>query len=196
MEVIRRDALIRAAIAEVGDVGLTDVTVGRIARRAGVSSALAHHYFGSKDEILLAAMRRILSDYKASVCIRFARAETPMARLHAIIEASFGDDQFDTCIVGAWLEFYVAAHRSPAARRILAVYARRLDSNLVHALRQLVDLAAARRIAQGLASMIDGLYLRAALQDHAPDAAGSVALVSDYLAIMLENEARCAARTS
>jgi TetR/AcrR family transcriptional repressor of bet genes len=196
MELVRREALIRAAIAEVGEVGLPDVTVGRIARRAGVSSALAHHYFGSKDEILLAAMRAILSDYKRSVCARFAAAETPTARLHAIVDASFGDDQFHPSVVGAWLNFYVAAHRSPEARRVLAVYARRLDSNLVHALRQLVDLAAARRIAQGLASMIDGLYLRAALQDRAPDPAGAAAMVSDYLTLMLAKEAACADPTS
>ena len=56
IQAVRKDALVLAAIAEVGAVGSLDVTVAGIARRAGVSSALAHHYFGSKDDILLAAM--------------------------------------------------------------------------------------------------------------------------------------------
>lgn len=47
MEPIRRRALVKATIAEIGLAGNLDVTVSQIARRAGMSSALAHHYFGS-----------------------------------------------------------------------------------------------------------------------------------------------------
>ena len=61
MEPIRRSALVEATIHEVGARGTLDVTVSQIAKRAGMSSALAHHYFGGKDDIFLAAMRRILS---------------------------------------------------------------------------------------------------------------------------------------
>src|SRR5262245_29435487 len=57
---LRKDALIRAAIKEVGQAGSLDVTVSQIADRAGVSSALAHHYFGSKEQIFLSSMRYIL----------------------------------------------------------------------------------------------------------------------------------------
>jgi TetR/AcrR family transcriptional regulator, transcriptional repressor of bet genes len=188
MEPLRRDALIRAAIAEVGARGLLDVTVSRIARRAGVSPALAHHYFGSKDAILLAAMRRILEEFGASVRAHYRTADGPRARLEAVVEASFAPEQFAPEVVLAWLTFYVQAHHSPGARRLLAVYAGRLQSNLVHALRQLTDEAAARRIAQGIASMIDGLYIRAALQERAPDRHGAIALTRDYLDLCLSRE--------
>jgi TetR/AcrR family transcriptional repressor of bet genes len=47
MEPIRRAALVSATISEIGRAGSLDVTVSQIARRAGMSSALAHHYFGS-----------------------------------------------------------------------------------------------------------------------------------------------------
>ncbi|MEO0746592.1 MAG: TetR family transcriptional regulator, partial [Pseudomonadota bacterium] len=67
MEPIRRDALVRATIAEIGAAGTLDVTVSQIARRAGMSSALAHHYFGGKDRIFLAAMRHILRGFRAEV---------------------------------------------------------------------------------------------------------------------------------
>jgi TetR/AcrR family transcriptional repressor of bet genes len=61
MEPIRREALVKATIAEIGAMGSLDVTVSKIAKRAGMSPALAHHYFGSKDRILLAAMQHILT---------------------------------------------------------------------------------------------------------------------------------------
>lgn len=46
---MRRKTLISAALREISDRGTLDVTVAEIANRAGVSSALAHHYFGGKD---------------------------------------------------------------------------------------------------------------------------------------------------
>ena len=44
----------------------------------------------------------------------------------------------------------------------------RLHSNLLFSLRQIFDAVTAQRIAQGLAALIDGFYIRHALQDLAP----------------------------
>ena len=77
------------------------------------------------------------------------------------------------------------ALQSDAASRLLQVYARRLHSNLVFNLRQLVDAAAAQSIAQGLAAMIDGFYIRHALQDFAPEQQEVRAMVLDYLDMCL-----------
>ncbi|MEF9604434.1 TetR family transcriptional regulator, partial [Paracoccus sp. PXZ] len=80
-EPIRKAALINAAIATVGRAGSLDVTVAQIARAAGMSSALAHHYFGSKERIFLAAMRHILTQYGASTRAALKGAVTPRERL-------------------------------------------------------------------------------------------------------------------
>ena len=62
MEPLRRRALIDATISAIGERGSLDVTMSDIAGRAGVSSALAHHYFGAKDDLLQATMRHLLAD--------------------------------------------------------------------------------------------------------------------------------------
>ena len=62
MEPLRRKALIDATISAIGERGSLDVTMSEIAGRAGVSSALAHHYFGAKDELLQATMRHLLAE--------------------------------------------------------------------------------------------------------------------------------------
>ena len=77
----RRRALIGAALQEISDRGSLDVTVAQIASRAGVSSALAHHYFGAKDDLILATMRHLLAEFGAGVVARLRRAESPRARL-------------------------------------------------------------------------------------------------------------------
>ena len=161
VEPARRAALVAAAIGEVARSGASAATVARIARRAGVSGPLAHHYFGSRDAILLAAMGRILADFGAEARAALAAAATPRARLEAIVRVSFAPASFRPETVAAWLEFYVLARTHPPARRLLDVYQRRLRSNLVHALRPLC--ADAPAVAEGTAALIDGLYLRAAL---------------------------------
>lgn len=166
MEPIRREALVKATIAEIGEQGSLDVTVSRIARRAGVSSALAHHYFGGKDEILLAAMRRILSDYGQAICAALRKAQGPRARVEAVVRTSFGPEHFAPDVIAAWLNFYVHAQAEPRARRLLAIYQRRLRANLLSGLRPLVgqqDRARAEAIAEQMGALIDGIYIRQAL---------------------------------
>lgn len=162
MEPIRRAALVKATIDEIGAVGNLDVTVSRIAKRAGMSSALAHHYFGGKDQIFLAAMRHTLRIYGAEVRNALAQATGPVERLQAVIRSGFTSENFRPEVIAAWLNFYVLAQTSGDAQRLLRVYQRRLHSNLAHDLRPLLgdgaDAAAAR-----IGGLIDGLYLRQAL---------------------------------
>lgn len=173
MEPIRRAALIDATIAEIGATGSLDVTVSRIAKRAGVSSGLAHHYFGGKDDILLAAMRHILSDYGREVRVRLGAADSPRARLAAVVEGSFAPSNFGADTVAAWLNFYVLALSSDQAHRLHRIYASRLRSNLRHALRPLVGDRAAE-LAGRTAELIDGAYLNQGLSAGDPDGPAAI----------------------
>ncbi len=162
MEPIRRKSLIEAAIAAIHARGSLDVTMSDIARRAGVSQGLAHHYFGSKEHLIVSAMRHLLGEFGVSVRRRLCAARTPRERVSAIVSASLASDQFQPETVCAWLVFYVHAQSSADAKRLLNVYSRRLNSNLTHALKPLAGTSAPE-IAEGVASLIDGLYIRAAL---------------------------------
>lgn len=180
MEPLRRKALIDAAILAIGERGSLDVTMSDIAGRAGVSSALAHHYFGAKNDLLEASMRHLLRELGRDTVAALAGVSEPRARLSAIIAINFSDVQFRRETIAAWLAFYVEAQRSAPMRRLLMVYARRLHSNLMSGLRPLLG-SEAGRTAEGVAALIDGLYIRRALKDGAPDPRSAVALVEDYL---------------
>lgn len=182
--------MIRATISEIAAAGSLDVTVSQIAKRAGMSPALAMHYFGTKDKIFLATMRHVLELYRQAVKNRLDGVSDPYERIVGIIDASFEASQLEREVVAAWLAFYVRALQSGEARRLLNVYARRLQSNLRFNLRQLFDAATAKQIAQGLASLIDGFYIRHALQDLVPDRDETRALVQDYLELWLERKNR------
>jgi len=176
MEPIRREALIKAIIAEIGEAGSLDVPVARIARRAGVSSALAHHYLGSKEQMFLTAMRFTLARYRADVVRALVAADGPEARLRALVEQSFAPGHFQRATISAWMNFYALAHAQPAARRLLTVYRRRLHSNLCHDLRPLVG-ARAPAVARRIAFLIDGAYLNEGLAEGTPDGTEAAAHV-------------------
>ena len=185
-EPIRRAALVKATIETVGDAGSLDVTVAQIARRAGMSSALAHHYFGSKEQIFLAAMRSILTLYGAEVRGALATARNPRDRVRAIVIGSFAAGSFRGEAISAWLNFYVLAQSSDAARRLLGVYQSRLRSNLLCGLRPIVGVRA-EAVAEGLGALIDGVYIRAALAGGALDRQHACNMVLAHLEKELED---------
>jgi TetR/AcrR family transcriptional repressor of bet genes len=174
MEPIRRRALISAAIETIHDRGYCDVTVGQIARRAGVSSALAHHYFGSKEDLLIATMRK-------AIVQRLKKAKDPRERVSAVIAGNFSPDQFQPATISAWLAFYVQAQTVADARRLHRIYACRLKSNLVHGLSLLMPRNQAVEAAEGAAALIDGLWIRYSLADDRPDPAAAIAVVEDFV---------------
>lgn len=185
MEPLRRAALVEATIHEIGAHGTLDVTVGAIAKRAGMSSALAHHYFGGKEQIFLAAMRHTLSLYGADVRAALKLSFTPAQRAEAIVKASFASSNFRPEVIAAWLNFYVLAQTVPDAKRLLTIYQARLRSNLVHALRPLI-FERAPDVASRTAALIDGVYLRQSLVKSKADHAGAAESVLAYLNSELE----------
>ena len=109
-------------------------------------------------------MRDILTRYGLDVREELRKAHGPQARLQAIVQSSFNTRNFTHEAIASWLIFYTLALKSPLARRLLYVYQRRLHSNLVEALRGIVG-ERAPDVARRVAGLIDGLYLRYALDE-------------------------------
>ena len=136
MQPIRSSALIDAVIAEIGQSGTMDVTVSQIAKRADMSTALAHHYFGSKNSMFVAAMRHILKLFGAEIRQNLDGETDPLKRLEIIIQTSFSNANMHHETVAAWLNFYVFAQKSDDVARLLKVYHTRLQQPLPKASQQ------------------------------------------------------------
>jgi len=180
MAPIRRRQLIEAAIAVIHEDGFAQATVARIARRAGVSSGIVHHYFADKDDLLFNTMRALLADLRSEAVTRLSAAAAPAERIAAVIDATFGDSQFDEGVFSAWLALYGSARHSQRLQRILLLYHRRLEANLLFDLRKLMKSEDALRTAEGIAAMIDGLWLRYALTGKPADPEEPRGLTRDY----------------
>jgi TetR/AcrR family transcriptional repressor of bet genes len=193
MEPLRRKALVDATLRAVGDHGSLTVSMSEIARHAGVSPALAHHYFGSKEQLVIETIRSLLRTLREDAVAGLRQAATPRDRVSAVIRVNFQAHQFAPETVAAWLAFYTEAQRSEEVRRLLVVYARRLNSNLLSSLKRLCTPQEAAAIADGAAAMIDGLYLRQGLRSAPVSIESSIALTESYVDAQLAAVAGVAA---
>lgn len=183
MQPIRRSQLIAATLEAVDQVGMGDASIAYIARLAGVSNGIISHYFKDKNGLLEATMRHLMQALSNAVRERRAALadDNPRAHLRAIIGGNFDDSQVSGPAMKTWLAFWATSMHQPALRRLQRVNDHRLYSNLCCEFRRVLDLQSARAAAVGLAALIDGLWLRAALSGDALDAQQAPQIAYDYL---------------
>jgi len=162
-EDVRRRQLIDATIAAIAEVGFNATTIAEIARRAGVSTGLVSFYFGDKDGLLEATLRHLARELSRMAAARLRDATTARARVQAVIDTNLGASQFERRIGTVWLAFWAQVPHSPRFARVQRAYQRRIAANLASALRLLLMPEPARSLAETIAGMIDGLWLRATL---------------------------------
>ncbi len=183
---LRRRQLIEATIATIEAYGFADTTIARISRAAGLSSGIISHYFGGKDGLLAATMRSLLRELQTETIERLRHAGgDPLGRIEAVIGANFDEQQFTARVCAAWLAFYGQVPHSPELARLHNAYVRRLRSNLRHAFSELLPPDAAERSAEGMAAMIDGIWVRAALSRDRADIERAHRLADEYLRMTL-----------
>ncbi len=161
----RRQQLVEVTIDVLAEAGYVGTTLGRIGARAGVSAGLVAHYFGDKDTLLDLAFRTLVGRVRSRVAERLAGARSPRERVQAIIDASLSSAEFEPRAAAAWLAIWGQVLHAPRLRRVQAAYQARMLSNLRHALRPLLPGNEAGRVAGMVASLIDGVWLRAALSE-------------------------------
>ncbi len=165
MEPIRRRQLIDATLEAIHEDGIADATIARISRRAGLSSGIVHHYFTCKEDLLFETLRKLLSDIRRAVGVRLAEADSPQARLDAIIDGNFASEQFTPQAVSAWLAFWAQVPHAPNLERLQRINSRRSLSNIRYALRQILADEDVDATAMALSALIDGLWVRCATGD-------------------------------
>jgi len=82
-----RKALLRAAIAELREHGAADLSLRRIAARAGVSHGAPYRHFRNKEEILAALVWDTQEAFTSALRTARESARTPRERLFAIGDA-------------------------------------------------------------------------------------------------------------
>lgn len=182
VESIRRQQLIDATLKVIEVNGFQGATIGKIAQASGMSVGIVSHYFGGKQGLLEAAMRHLLATLSGDVLRSMEqRPDTPRDRLMAIVDANFSSVQTDPQSAKTWLAFWTQAMHSPELMRLQRVNERRLLSNLQYYLKALLPVDRVKGIAQTIAALIDGFWLRAAMSEGRIEPDEAIAMCKTYI---------------
>lgn len=189
IENIRRRDLVEAAYQTFLDHGMKGMTMARIGERAGMSHGIVNYYFKTKDDLLSAVVRKANFEIMGLASEGLRRAKSPRERVSAVIRANFSGGLFTREVARAWASYYAMIGDHPEFSRMQKMVDRRLSSNLVHALKCLTDARTAQDIAGCIVVLIDGLWLRRAMSEDAPDAMTSISLIEDVVDLRLARAA-------
>lgn len=175
---LRRDEIAAAALEILASDGADAMTLDRVAREIGASKGIILHYFSSKEalraRVISDALRVLGRAYRDAV----KGAPETREKLESVLKFSASPELYTVSHAKVWLALVASSPADPASARFRREIARRMRSQLQSCLRALIGPMEARPVADSLLSMIDGLWLRRALEPHSitPEAAQALLL--------------------
>jgi AcrR family transcriptional regulator len=171
-----RERILEAACDLIAAEGIDDVRIARVANRARVSTALVHHYFSTREDLLEQAL---LHSFQLVADERFGEeepvaGETATHALARAIRASLpepGEPEREWVL---WVELWLRAVREPKLQPVAAVLYVRYRAwlaGLIHAGVESGEFKAvdAGETADLAMALLDGFGVRALLRDPAMD---------------------------
>jgi len=190
-----RERILEAACDLIASDGIDDVRIARVATRARASTALVHHYFSTREELLAEAL---VHSFETAGQERFADSapdDDPVAALAAAIEACLplpGAQERDWTL---WVELWLRAVRDesmrPLAADLYGRYREWFETRIAAGVASgafTADVAPAE-LADLTVALVDGLGIRAMLRDPEVDVARARELIATHLAAELGVEA-------
>ena len=161
----RREQLIAAAARVLVRDGSAGMRVRDVAVEAGVSTGIVHYYFGSKDEILVDALRWAIGK-PAERFAELRRDGDHLRVLATLLEVSLPHPGvlFDEYVL--WLELWTAVTHDPALQPLCEELAADYREELVKLVREGTSagafhpIAAPDEVAERISAMVDGLCFR------------------------------------
>jgi AcrR family transcriptional regulator len=110
LQLLRRRELLEAAVAVIGEEGLSRLTLARVAARVGMSAASVNFHFASKLNLLRATLNAVVVEFHEMISSVIAdHADDPLGALEAIIAAQHAPPIFDHGKAVVWYAFSAEA---------------------------------------------------------------------------------------
>jgi AcrR family transcriptional regulator len=165
----RRIEMLRAAAELICERGFGDTRIADVAKRAGVSSALVIYYFGTRDRLLVDALRYSEESFYEAAEQMLAEVPALHERLSLLIKWTCvpeGDDEIPGAW-GLWFDLWAQAFRHDEIKAGRVELDARWRKMIVDAIKsaELDTKVNARMFALEFAALLDGLSIQVALDD-------------------------------
>jgi AcrR family transcriptional regulator len=185
---VRRDQMLRAAAELIGERGFSETRIADVARRSGASPALVIYYFGTKDELLTAALRYSEDLFYATIRTQLDELPTARARLELLVRLTCVPQGYDEVpgAWGLWFDLWVQAFRHPEVSKDRIELDQRWRDTVAgvvlagQAAGEISADADVDTFTQTFAALLDGLSIQVALLDPIVDADRAFTLAMGY----------------
>ena len=164
----RRIEMLRAAAELICERGFGDTRIADVAKRAGVSSALVIYYFGTRDRLLVDALRYSEDSFYEAAERMLAEVPSLRERLSLLIQWTCVQEGADEIpgAWGLWFDLWAQAFRHDEIKAGRAERDSRWRKMIVDALDS-SELSGKdkRMFALEFAALLDGLSIQVALDD-------------------------------
>ena len=160
-----RERILDAAIERIASDGIDAVRIARIAMDAGVSTALVHYHFATREALLAEALEHSFEHAGNTRTAETAGEPPAVQGLHDMVEQCLplpGDLERDWVL---WVELWLRAVRHPELRPTAAKLYARMHDWFVEAIEAGGFDCDADRVADRTLALLDGLGVRALLGD-------------------------------
>jgi TetR/AcrR family transcriptional repressor of bet genes len=176
----RRQQLRKAAYETAGKYGFQALTVAGIARHAGISKGIVHHYFAGKEDLIEQTVRFAHAEFRKAVLDGLRKARSPSERLWSVIDGSFAASIFQPRYRRLWLSIFEAAKTNPRLARLCEIVDRRTITHVTMPLRQLVAPAEVEVKAYTIMALMDGCWFLSVAEPQITRAM-ALGIVANYL---------------
>jgi AcrR family transcriptional regulator len=171
----RRIEMLRAAAELICERGFGDTRIADVAKRAGVSSALVIYYFGTRDRLLVDALRYSEESFYEAAEKMLAEIPSVHERLSLLVQWTCVPE-IDHEIPGAWglwFDLWAQAFRHDEVKAGRAELDARWRTMIIDAIKsEEVDSGVdAKMFALEFSALLDGLSIQVALEDPEVDSA-------------------------
>lgn len=185
----RRRLLLEAAMDAIHEHGLSNVTLAKIAGKAGLSAGSVNFHFESKQALLLATLSHIADEFEARIEQAVAAAPSdPAARLLALMDASVDPEITEPRKTSVWFAFATEARSRVDYQRICGARERAIFT-LTHQLCTDVIRSGGklgqmnpRAMANAVQGLIDEIWEEILYQGHSYDRADARYMYLSFLA--------------
>jgi AcrR family transcriptional regulator len=167
----RRIEMLDAAASLICERGFGDTRIADVAKRAGVSSALVIYYFGTRDRLLVDALRHSENSFYEAAEKMLSEVSSLRERLSLLIKATVipqGDNEIPGAW-GLWLDLWAQAFRHEEVKAGRVELDARWRRMIVDAIKSGADELGgkvdARMFALEFGALLDGLSIQVALED-------------------------------
>ena len=132
----RKRQITRAAYEIIAEKGYYNFTMMDIAKRAGVSSGLIHHYFKDKENMLVTLLREMQQNVRLSLERALEPVADPMEKLGIFIDQAFGLVENEKEYIYVTFDFLTQIKFNERMQRILSKLYRGYRETLTQILRE------------------------------------------------------------